>query len=437
MLGASDRVEKVLGSADIFVGVSRAALEAMASECAVILAGNEGYLSVFSPRCASMAAPSNFCCRGGAAADATLLTQDLASLLALPKEALRAMGRANRAYVEEKYSARRMALDAIGAYEGVLKRKAILCGYYGFENVGDTLMHRSLTERLRGMGYQRIYTLSSKLFSLSSLYAVGEGYDFFLGGGNLLQSESSMRSLYFYTALMRFAAWRGGRVFMLSSGLGGFRATGEALASHCLTLCEHIECRTEGDLSEAMRLGAKNAVLSHDAVLDLPLGIQKNGASRILLAFRSPKTHASRLSLSSFILRLGKLYGKERLTLFAMHPADARFVKRTARRLHISYAVGDADFFVSLLSECMAVYGNRLHAAVCAVRMGVPAFLLEEDEKSRRFAYDAREAAKSLSLPSPVKLFSLSADIPHGDGISRLGILRVCDKMRTDAEDVR
>ena len=47
MLGARSDISDIVAAADLFVGVSRAALEAMAAEKLTILAGNEGYAGLF------------------------------------------------------------------------------------------------------------------------------------------------------------------------------------------------------------------------------------------------------------------------------------------------------------------------------------------------------------------------------------------------------
>ena len=69
--------------ADIFVGVSRAAMEAAASGCAVILCGNEGYGGILSPDRLDLAS-GNFCCRGEPLPRPELLCADLRALLSDP-----------------------------------------------------------------------------------------------------------------------------------------------------------------------------------------------------------------------------------------------------------------------------------------------------------------------------------------------------------------
>lgn len=64
----------------VFVGVSRAAVEAAMSGCCVILCGNQGWGGILSPQ-NPMPAVSNFCCRGDGEAGEALLFSALRDLL--------------------------------------------------------------------------------------------------------------------------------------------------------------------------------------------------------------------------------------------------------------------------------------------------------------------------------------------------------------------
>lgn len=90
-------------AADIFVGVSRAAMEAAASGCAVVLCGNEGYGGILSPDRADLAA-GNFCCRGEPLPTADRLAEDLETLLTSPNLAT-SLGSACRAWICHDFSA--------------------------------------------------------------------------------------------------------------------------------------------------------------------------------------------------------------------------------------------------------------------------------------------------------------------------------------------
>ncbi len=116
--GARTDVEKLLNTADAFVGVSRAALEAMATELPVILAGNpeygQGYQGIFRKEDIELAISTNFTCRGLKEIDGQTLKKDILQILA---ENTDEMGKYNRSVVMEGYSVKKMAEDAINLYK--------------------------------------------------------------------------------------------------------------------------------------------------------------------------------------------------------------------------------------------------------------------------------------------------------------------------------
>ena len=98
----------------VFVGVSRAAMEAAAVGCAVILGGDQGrggFLSSDDP----IPAVSNFCCRGESLPDGAWLEKHLRRLLDDPRFVAE-LGRKGRAWMESRYSAEAMVLAVEDLY---------------------------------------------------------------------------------------------------------------------------------------------------------------------------------------------------------------------------------------------------------------------------------------------------------------------------------
>ena len=116
--GARTDVEKVLNVADVFVGVSRAALEAMATELPTILAGNpdygQGYQGIFNKKKLELAKTTNFTCRGLENIEKETLKKDILKIL---EEDGKAMGQYNRSVVKEYYSVEKMTSDALELYK--------------------------------------------------------------------------------------------------------------------------------------------------------------------------------------------------------------------------------------------------------------------------------------------------------------------------------
>ncbi|MBO5754777.1 MAG: polysaccharide pyruvyl transferase family protein, partial [Clostridia bacterium] len=295
-----------------------------------------------------------------------------------------------RRFIEKHYGADAMARTCEAEYLSLIAekgKKAVLCGYYGAGNVGDALLLSALSHRLKEEGYRRVLPLSLRHPSLLAVYAAYRRYDFFLGGGNLLQDATSRRSLSFYLFFLSFAQRRGCATALISAGLGPLSAEGKRRVAPVLAKLSVAECRTHADRREALALGASPVIYRADAVLSLPLPTKKEG-ERVMLAFRpSPFAHYA-------IQRAAERYGRA-CFFFAMHPADRAFGKRCAKTFSIPYCTGSAEDFLQALRECRLLLGDRLHAGICALGMEIPFFLDGKDEKCARFLADVKKAAEN------------------------------------------
>lgn len=122
MTGPRTDINCFTSSADLFVGVSRAALEAMAAEKAVVLAGNEGDLGLYLPEKEASAFSSNFTCRGEKMPTVESLKQSILDYYAMDQEQQEAICRFCRETVERHYSVKKMADDSEKAYRAVIEK---------------------------------------------------------------------------------------------------------------------------------------------------------------------------------------------------------------------------------------------------------------------------------------------------------------------------
>jgi len=120
MTGARTDINRFAVSGTIFIGVSRAALEAMACEQPVIIAGNEGYLGIFDETKLEKGIETNFCCRGLEMSSEELLETDIYKLMS-EKEKDK-YGKYNREVVNKYYSIEKMTNDCEKAYTKTLKK---------------------------------------------------------------------------------------------------------------------------------------------------------------------------------------------------------------------------------------------------------------------------------------------------------------------------
>jgi glycosyltransferase involved in cell wall biosynthesis len=119
MIGSRTDINKWDTMGDIFVGLSRSSLEAMACECPTIVGGNSGYLGIFNRNVLDEAMAGNFCCRDCVPSTPDRLMSDLLYLLLECSDyELRNLGKFGRETVKAHYSVERMADDAMEVYNG-------------------------------------------------------------------------------------------------------------------------------------------------------------------------------------------------------------------------------------------------------------------------------------------------------------------------------
>lgn len=153
-VGAVADVTPYLAEADVFVGVSRAALEAVSAGCAVVLAGNEGYGGVLCEDNLDRLSAGNFCCRGEGKIAPERLYADVLSLALASREARAHLTAPLRARVVGEYGAPRMAARTEALYTRTLvcrrRLRVLVAGYAGCGNLGDDAILRRLVARLDG-----------------------------------------------------------------------------------------------------------------------------------------------------------------------------------------------------------------------------------------------------------------------------------------------
>lgn len=303
MLGARDDLDRILQKHDLFVGVSRAALEALFCELPVILGGNEGYLGVLTKEKLGEAQKTNFCCRGEGRPTQAKLYRDVCLVLD---------GKADNFVrgedIKDEYSSEAMTQSTIAFYKSALaehkekvKRKfikkrtpnyvkhkfspsrngIIFNGYYGFGNLGDegtlsllvkkireafptlpiTVLSADPHETQRKCGANAIYRYSLPRI----LQEMRRSSLTLIGGGTVLQDKSSLHSLLYYILIMKMARAVGCKTALFANGIGPLkREISRVLVRKVLLSADYISLRDRDSLSLAKKLCGeqKSAFLS-------------------------------------------------------------------------------------------------------------------------------------------------------------------------------
>lgn len=242
LTGGRVDINKFVASADAFVGVSRSALEAMATGIPVIIAGNEGYIGIFNESKFKISYDTNFCCRGCKAASTKLVTEDLIKIITMSDDELEEVSRYNKEIIDTYYSARAMAKDYDDMYSTLTPishythSDIIINGYYGYKNIGDEALLQAMIENIKELYPDaKLCVLSSNPKETSKRYLVNSinRYNiikvyremktagvYISGGGSLLQDVTSTKSLVYYTSILKLAKKLGLKVMIFANGFG-------------------------------------------------------------------------------------------------------------------------------------------------------------------------------------------------------------------------
>ena len=417
MLGHVSDMPKALSSADLFVGVSRAALEAMSVSLPVVLCGNEGFIGLLDASNISLAESTNFCCRGSELPTSISLYDSVAATLDMTVQDRHALGEYMREYVCRHHGLDSLATLTEKFYESSLskvparKGDIVLCGYYGFGNLGDDALLSCAIEKLKSKYPDKNLSVichNPKAIELRyGIRAVGRknvrgmlreiagAEKMVLGGGSILQNSSSMRSLRFYCALIRFAAKKGVEIELMSNGLGPLRGKrAQKLASKALRHCFRLSFRDASSAKTATTLGCdKEKICIED---DLSSSLSPCSEARLERLTKKLDIYEKPFALVGI---KGKSKQKERkkiaeailsqknaglLPVFTVMHAkqDKRISRKMAKRLGgiIICGLSPAEL-LALAGRAKIALGNRYHLLYLARRQNVPIIPIGDDPK--------------------------------------------------------
>jgi polysaccharide pyruvyl transferase CsaB len=456
MTGAVSNINEYASAADVFIGVSRSALEAMSAAKPVIVAGGQGAIGIFDETKTVPAVDTNFCCRGFDLADGDTLFGWIADCLNRPSDELAAMGAYNRAFVMEHYTAGRMAADYEEMYRAAMaapvpfrgKADVVVSGYYGFGNMGDEslldVIAATLAEEIPGVKIaaltrhpkadaRRTGLRCVPRFSPQAVGTIAGAKLLISGGGSLLQDSTSRRSLKYYAGVLGTAEMFGVKSYVYANGIGPVRdKSNRKLTVKVVDRASEVSVRDADSADELRRLGVtreKIRVTADPAFLIRPydehrlartmerIGV-KDGFFAVSLRPPVQKntdispTHTAdeaveacvkiteKYGLVPFVIPMQTMQDGE-ICRYFMEKYNERM--RGKGRTALLYTPENAPELIGVLSKAEFVIGMRLHAIIFASSAEVPVVGLEYDPK-------VASMMKALGQPFVVDL-GTSADI--------------------------
>lgn len=292
--------------------------------------------------------------------------------------------------------------------------RAVLCGYYGFGNLGDELLATALIEAFRRTGIpgeelailsaspaDTEKSLSIKAFDrwkLSEVFrAVRESDTLLLGGGGLFQDATSVRSSAYYWGVIRLASLAGALPWATGQSVGPFRTLpGMFFARNALGKCSLLSVRDERSLG-LMSSWKFNSSRTPDPVFLLAEGSLKK---------KSEKTHflinirpwGGSLPLRT-VTKAARRAAEKKLPVVGvgLSADDVRLMEKLARSRHFQperitllSAANWREESEALFGSAAEVIAMRYHFGLLALLSGVPLTLSAYDPKVEELAAEWR-----------------------------------------------
>ncbi len=299
----------------------------------------------------------------------------------------------------------------------------VLCGYYGFGNLGDELMAQALLGLLskNGVPSERVAVLSSekgipanwggasrvgRWDPLSVMSALRSSRTLLLGGGGLFQDSTSVRSCGYYWGVVRMARFAGCRPWAFGQSIGPLSSgVARFLARDALSLCKARVVRDRRSMSLLKEWGLSSE-LAPDPVFAMSPGFSSGGSGDLLLVNIRPWGAGLPEAASRAAARVGERLGLDPVGV-ALSGEDESLMEDLRCRGVLSLSrvvrVADVSEALALWSKAKAAVGMRLHFCLISVLAGVPCMAVPYDPKVRSFAEDwglpLCDGDEPLSLP--------------------------------------
>jgi len=419
MTGPRTDINEIVAAGDVFVGVSRAALEAMAAAKPVIVAGNEGYQGLFGPDKLEEARLGNFCCRGLELSTPERLLEDVAAVLELPGERRDGLGAYGRQVIFDYYSVRRMAQDCLDMYAKARRRicNVLMSGYYGFSNAGDDAILQSIHENLVSASEEIKVTVLSNdpaqtrerygldavpRFRLPAVWRAVSRCDVLLsGGGSLLQDRTSTRSLLYYLSLIWLAKKKGKKVMLYANGIGPVtRPANRRRVKRAVENADLVTLRDHSSARELREMGVEREDLyvtadpvftmeraQQDRVVAIleQAGIVKGKNFAVVSVRDWPETGTFPEKLAGVCDHLYEKYGLISLFVLMQPERDRAVSRQVIDRMTHPGVILDQPLvpteLMGVIAQGTLCLAMRLHTLIFAARVSVPVAGLVYDPK--------------------------------------------------------
>ncbi|MBN2898812.1 MAG: polysaccharide pyruvyl transferase CsaB [Clostridia bacterium] len=292
-------------------------------------------------------------------------------------------------------------------------KNVFICGYYGFKNMGDEALLKSVATLIKqvnpsvsieALSYNVKYTEESigvtgfsRKSMLQLVRRIWTTDCVIFGGGSLLQDVTSSKSLLYYLGIIVLAKLFRKPVGIIANGFGPIsKERNQAMVRWVLNKVDAISVRDEGALESMRAMGVERDIQLTSDITFLMEEDAKPFEERekiIGISLRPWRFHDEFLSEIASFADAMVAEGYE-IRFYPMKQPDDEVVSqdvmnRMEHECRLIRGAKNPEDILKHMSECSIFVGMRLHGLIFATNLGIPSIAIEYDPKVASFAKEA------------------------------------------------
>ena len=294
--------------------------------------------------------------------------------------------------------------------------KVLVCGYYGFGNLGDEALLSGLLSGLKDQHDVTILSGNPEITKqLHNVKAVHRYKSLFsalftcdaviLGGGGLLQNKTSNRSLFYYLFVLRAAKFLKKKAFVFGQSIGPLNEQGQAWLKSSLKGV-YVAVRDKASQNLLSSLGIESEcfadcalLLTQESTIDCP-----TESKPIMLIPRGgyPKIEVGLLAIAQQLQERS-----EKVVALTIQKNEDQATIDKLNKIIPSlkvYEVNTPSEALSAMQHARLVISIRLHGLILAAKAGVPIMGLVYDPKVAAFLDESESVEITLPVTAQLDL---------------------------------
>lgn len=296
-----------------------------------------------------------------------------------------------------------------------MSKKVVISGYYGFGNFGDEAILSVLIKKLKSLNADITVFSSNPDFTVREhdvksvhtfdyikvLTNILKSNILISGGGSLLQDVTSLKSLWYYLAVIFSAVFAGKKVIIFAQGIGPINnKTAQMFTALLLKKCSYVSVRDERSHELLKKWGVTSELLCDPIYsLETPAAERQNTVGIQLREFKGVDDEF----LRNLAVRTANEFKGKKVEIFSLQKSlDFEICKKFQTFLKFENSAIDTeiveDNLIERLSSLEYLIGMRFHALLTALNAGVKCLAINYDTKVEMLAKSAGIPFLKISL---------------------------------------